>query len=258
MKTLKIILIVVVLIILGLFLFKNTIAKFTVSKGVNFITGLKLDIEEMKVGIFNTSVDIQGMKLYNPPNFTENLMVDMPQIYVDYDLKSLVKGKIHLENLKIDLRELIVVKNQDGELNLNSLKVVKETKKEEPAEKKESQKREFQIDTLNLKIGKVIYKDYTNRETPSIREFNINIDKKYSNITDPYGLGSIIIVQALMNTTISSLANFDLGGLNDMASDTLDKTTEAIQKTTESATETAKDVTDETKKTIKKLIPFGN
>ncbi|MBU0880674.1 MAG: hypothetical protein KKE81_00580, partial [Candidatus Omnitrophica bacterium] len=42
---------------------------------------------------------------------------------------------------------------------------------------------------------------------------NINLNESYSDIDDPYELASLIVVKALMNTSIASLANFDLRGL---------------------------------------------
>ena len=88
----------------------------------------------------------------------------MPEIYVKYDLPAIMGGTIHLPEVRIALDEFMVVKNEKGELNLNSLKVVQAQKKGS-AEKEETKTGarmpKIQIDTLKLKIGKVIYKDYS-------------------------------------------------------------------------------------------------
>jgi hypothetical protein len=172
--------------------------------------------------------------------------------------------------VRLHLKEFVVAKNKDGVLNLDSLtsfgaaKEAKDKTEEKPEEKKEKGKQpDIQIDLLKLKIEKVYYKDYSKGDKPSVKEFNVNIDATYENITDPNALVNIIVMKALANTTISSLTNFDLGPLADglkgsvkdagkvitgLAGDTLDIGKDVGGK----ATETIKDTADK----IKDLLPF--
>ncbi|MFA5271744.1 MAG: hypothetical protein WC412_05340 [Candidatus Omnitrophota bacterium] len=218
--------IVWVIVVLGILLLaKNFIAKTAVSGVVKKLTGLTLNIDSLNVGVFKTAIDIKGLKLHNPAGFKDRLMMNMPRIYVDYDLGAFFKNKVHLEDIKINLEEFVVVKNEKGELNLNSLRVVQDKKqtKKEGTKKKESKLPDLKIDVLDLRIGKVIYKDYSKGAEPSIQEFNVNINEQYENINDPYVFTSLIIVKALMNTSIASLANFDLGPLKNAAGSSLGK-----------------------------------
>jgi hypothetical protein len=165
--------------------------------------------------------------------------MDMPELFVNYDFASILKGKIHLEELRLDLKEFIVVKNEKGALNLDSLKAVqrsKETKEEKP--KEESKMPDMQIDVFHLKIGRVLYKDYSGGGKPQVNEFNIGLDEKYENITNPQALASLIITKALMNTTIAKLTNFDLGSLQQDAMGVLKLGTSAATETVGKAAET--------------------
>ena len=257
-KKIGIVLLVIVIILAILVFAKDMIIKSTLSAGVRAATGLKLQIKSMKVGLVTTLVDVKDLKLFNPPGFTDKVMVDIPEIYVDYDLGAFFKKKVHLETLRLDLKELVVVKNEKGELNLDSLKVVKETKEEKaPKEKKpkeEAEKKapEIQIDDLHLKIGKVIYKDYSKGTPPKVREFNVNIDEKYQDITDPNALVSLIVVKALAKTTIANLTNFDIGSLQDQATQALGEATEKLK----GIGDIPGGVIEDTGETIKKLLPF--
>ena len=205
---------------------KDLIIKISVEKGVEIVTGLKLDIRGLNVGIFRTAVSIQGLRVFNPPQFKDRVMVDMPEVYVNYDLPAMFGGTVHLRDIRINLKEFVVVKNKDGKLNLNSLKVVK-AKKEgaKPAEAQGGKVPNIRIDNLELKIGKVLYKDYSSGGAPSVKEFDLNLNERYTNIDNPYALVSIIVVKALMNTTIAGLANFDLNSLQGPVMDTLLKAT---------------------------------
>lgn len=218
-KTWIYILIGALAIILALSGMKNGIVKFAIEKGVKQVTGLKLSIGELSVGIATTRIDIKNLKLHNPRGFEDKLMLDMPEIYVDYDLPAFFRGKIHLKDMKIDMKEFIVEKNTRGDLNLDSLKMTK--KEEAPEKKKEAKPMEMQIDSLDLKVGKVLYKDYSQGGKPAVQEFDVNIHENYTNITDLKSLISLIMSKALMKTTISKLTNFELNKLTDSISSQL-------------------------------------
>lgn len=284
MKKVLIVVITVVAVILFLSLAKDMVIKGAIQKGTELVTGLKLNMRSFNLGIIRSLVAIKEVKLFNPKGYPDKIMLDIPEIYVDYNLPAIIGGKLHLEKMRINLQEFSVVKNEKGELNLDSLKVVQAQKEgKKPEEKGKAPK--IQIDNLELKIGRVIYKDYSRSKTPSVREFDINLNEKYENITDPYSLVSLIVVKALMNTTIASLANFDLGGLKSTVSDTLssakkiageaaskaqeaakagaEKTQEAVQKTAETTQKAAQEAADVLKKTAGDLkdkinLPFGD
>lgn len=219
-KKMTSVIIIALALVLALSLAKDMIAKVGVERAVEMVTGLRLRVSSFNLGLVNTSVRIKGLKLYNPRGFEEKVMIDMPEAYVNYDLMAVFKGKIHVEDMFIDLKEFVVVKNADGTLNLDSLKMVREEKASSGPERK-GKAPAIQIDKLRLKIGKAIYIDHTVKGEPSVREFNVNIDEQYSNISDPTALASLIVAKALMSTSIGSLAGFNVNVLTMPISGTL-------------------------------------
>ncbi len=109
---------------------KDVLIKVSVEKGVYIATGLPLKMQGFRVGILRTLVSIKGLKLYNPKGYADKVMLDMPQIHIDYNLIPTFKGKLHFQDMRINLKEFYVIKNKDGEVNLNSLNVVKEEKEQ--------------------------------------------------------------------------------------------------------------------------------
>jgi hypothetical protein len=214
--------IVILILIVVIFLAKNFIVKTTIVSGIKAITGLGLTAKSMQVGIFKSRLDIEELKIFNSADFTEKLMLDMPKIYLDYDLLSFLKGKVHLKELKLNLKEFIVVKNTKGSLNLESLKALQP--------KKGGEMPKIQIDRLDLDLGKVIYKDFSSGAKPAVTEFNLNVHQHYENITNPTALVGAIVTRALANTTISELANFKLESLGLGFKNTASKTTQKIQE----------------------------
>ncbi|MHC4454820.1 MAG: DUF748 domain-containing protein, partial [Planctomycetota bacterium] len=253
---------IVFAVLIVLFFGKNMIIKTSVTTGVKAMTGLKLSIRSMNVGIFKTLMGINELQLHNPDGFEDDLMMDLPEIYVDYNLGAFMGGKVHLEEVRLNLKEFLVVKNADGELNLDSLRVVKEAEGEEvekdDGKKEKTEMPDLQIDLLEMKIGKVIYKDYTKGTPPKERVFNVNIDERHENITDPQSFVRLIVLKALKNTTIASLTNFDLGKLQSGISGAVKKTTEMAHGAKDKAIEAGKNMVNDTaEETVGKAAEAG-
>jgi ElaB/YqjD/DUF883 family membrane-anchored ribosome-binding protein len=247
--------VIVLAILIALFFGKNVIIKASVTAGVRAMTGLKLSIRSMDIGIFKTLIGINELQLYNPSGFVDELMIDLPEIYVDYDLGAFMKGRTHLEEVRLHLKEFIVVKNEAGELNLDSLKVVKAEEEVINEGKKEKTKMpDLQIDLLELRIDKVVYKDYSKGTPPKAKEYNVNIDERFENITDPKTFGRLIIVKALKNTTIARLANFDIEKLQRGISGTVKKTAEKALETPGRAIEIGKDAGEKARETAEEKV----
>jgi hypothetical protein len=257
MKKLGIIVAVIVVVFALLFLFKNILIKAAVEGGTKKATGLELTIEDMDVGLLASKVDITDMRLLNPPGFPDKVMIDIPKLLVDVELASFFKGGAHVETIVLDLKELMVVRNKDRNLNLSALKSVSEKQQkgkkpvEEEKAKKEKKAPQVVIDTLVLKIGKVTYKDYSWGTKPLTKTFNIGINEVYRDITDPKKLVNLIIVRALQKTNIAQLANFDLGTLKADVGDTLKTVEKAATEAGEKELEDLeKSVTEEAEKVV--------
>jgi uncharacterized protein involved in outer membrane biogenesis len=252
MKKIGIIIVVAVIICAALFGMRNIIAKVGIEKASEVVIGLKIGVGSLDMDIAKTTVDIKGFRLYNPKGFEDKIMVDMPEIYVDYDLPAVLKGRIHMYDMRLDLKECVVVKNKDGKLNLDSLKAVQDLAMEKkPGQVSKDAAPDFQIDLLELKIGKVVYKDYSKGGMPHVLQFNINLNEKFKNITDPDALVSLIVVKVIMNTTIGKLIKLDITGLQDTVGNTLTSATRIVGGAGKTVTGAAGGITDKLK------LPFG-
>ena len=126
MKTLKKLILptflVFVALLVILVLERNFVARMAVEVGVTKVTGFPLEIDSVKLGLFSSKVDVHNLKLMNPPEFKEKMFVDMPQLYVDYRLGSMLKGAPHINDMLINIKHLVIVKNNKGETNAKKLK----------------------------------------------------------------------------------------------------------------------------------------
>ncbi|VAX36961.1 hypothetical protein MNBD_UNCLBAC01-1851 [hydrothermal vent metagenome] len=219
------------IIVIAVLAFKNVIIKSVVEKGVESATGLPLKIGSFNLGLTKTHIGIKEFQLFNPEGFPDEAMFTAPEVFVDYNLGNIIKGKIHLEEIRLNFDKLVVIKNANGELNLNVLKPKKkesDDQKSQPdsEEKKETKKKgkapDIQIDHLLLKVGKVVYKDYSKGGEPSVKEFEVNLYEKFDNITNPEMLMTLIVQKVLAKTALSNLLNFDMQGSIDSVKEKMD------------------------------------
>lgn len=206
MKKIAVLLLILMLGVFAVSIGKDLIIKGAIESIVSIATGLRIDIGELKTSIVNSSIDIRDMTVLNPPRFEDKIMLYIPEIYIDYDLSALLKKEIHLKDVRIDLKQFTVIKDKRGETNLDHIKNLK--KKGGKTAKGGTGERPLQIDNLKLKIGKVIYKDYSLGEKPVITEYNINLDSRYRNVQNASEIMGIIVARALINTTIGTLSDF--------------------------------------------------
>jgi uncharacterized protein involved in outer membrane biogenesis len=263
MKKLGIVVGIIVVIFALLLVFKNIIIKTAIEQATKKATGLELTIGTMDVSLLASKVDVTDMRLLNPAGFSDKVMIDIPKFLVDVELASLFKQRKHVETLELNLNELMVVRNKERKLNINSLTALGQKKQEgkRPAEQKEAKQEgkapQVTIDKLILKIEKVTYKDYSLGETPFTKTFTIGVNEVYRDVTDLNKLVMLIIVRALEGTGIAQLANFDLGSLKADVGEILQKgvsrVTEAGQKELQTTTEEAtRKLGEEATKSLKK------
>ncbi len=225
MKKLGTILILLAVILLFMFIAKDLVAKHAIEKAVAKATGLETRVEDINIGLFSTKVDAKNIRVMNPSGF-EGDMVMIPEVYIDYDLGSLLGGKVKLNEVRFHLSRFNLVKNKEGVINVEKVKVVKSQKKGQEKDTEEGKKVPIDITTLQLAIDRVVYKDYSNSPEPSVKEYEINFQETYRDVKDMQQLASLIISKVLVETALNNLINVDVGELGE---DIMKKTEEATQ-----------------------------
>lgn len=260
MKITRAVLILVVALALLVFA-RGWVAKTVLAAGVRGVTGLSLSIRSLDLGLLKNQVRVEGMLLKNPVGFPEPVMAEIPELFVHYDLGGFFQGKIHLEELRLHLKRFVVVKNRQGELNLNAITAVQKARegKKRPevppaAEKPAAEPSGFKVDHLHLTVGKVVYKDYSTGAEPVVHEFNVGIDEHYQDITNPVMLGSLIVSRALVKTTIANLADFDLSVFQGQLSGALQRSGEVATQAVEAVQRKSKEALDSATEKLKTLL----
>lgn len=193
----------IVIFIYLIALSKNLFIKSLVTQAATQITGADVRIKGLSFDILGSDIRIIGLKMYNPKGFPREILLDIPKVEVEYDLSALLKKRLHLTSAEINLKELVVVKDKEGKLNINSLKfMLKKAEKEAPVKQETQKNVPMHIDVLKLNIGRVIHKDFSIGEKPQVVVYDINIDKTYKNITNATQLITLMLTASLESTAI--------------------------------------------------------
>ncbi|HXE41407.1 MAG TPA: hypothetical protein VN516_00175, partial [Candidatus Baltobacteraceae bacterium] len=140
-------------------------------------------IGNFKLALISPTVRAQQIKIANPPEFGGAPFLNISEIYIDYDRAALAKKEIHIKLARINLAELDIVKNQNGQTNIFAfikLPPSRNGKSVAPGapakfDLKKQTGYDFQgIDALNVSIGKVKFIDLNNPQND--REQIIGID----------------------------------------------------------------------------------
>jgi len=207
MKKLMKILIIGVVFLFGIVLLKDQIIKNAITTVGSSVVGAPLKIRKFSLGLLSQKISIKGMQLFNPKGFPEEILIDIEEITVAYDLAALMKKQVRLPLVVVNLKEMVIVKDKEGKLNVDALKVSESKEKDE--EKKEENKKEkmemwpFHIEQLKLNVGKVIYKDFSKGDQPVIKVYDVGFkDKEFEDIRSVEKLATTIMVSAMGSTAI--------------------------------------------------------
>ena len=128
----RLFLLAVVLVVI-LLLSLNSILRVAVEHRIRAQTGMDAEIGKFSLGLVEPTVEIQNLRLYNPPDFGGTPFLNIPEIHVEYDRAALARHEIHLTLLRFNLGELDIVKNEAGQTNIFALGVTLPTRSSETA-----------------------------------------------------------------------------------------------------------------------------
>lgn len=162
----RLFLLAVVLIVI-FFLSLNSILRVVIEHNIRAQTGMDAEIGRFKLGLLEPTIEIQNLKIYNPPSFGGTPLLNIPEIYVEYDRAALAKRAIHVTLMRFNLGELDLVKNQAGQTNIFALDIPLPTKKSGGVQaavnfKKQTGYDFTGIDALNVSVGSVRFIDLKN------------------------------------------------------------------------------------------------
>jgi len=193
----RLFLLAVVLVVI-LLLSLNSILRVVIENRIHAQTGMDAEIGKFTLSLVEPTVEIQNLRLYNPPDFGGTPFLNIPEIHAEYDPAALARHEIHLTLLRFNLGELDIVKNEAGQTNLFSLGVPLAPKNGGGAAgfKRQTGYDFKSIDVLNVSVGRVKFIDLKNQRNN--REQTIGLENLVlKNVKSQADLAGLAVLVAL-------------------------------------------------------------
>ena len=174
-------------------------------------------IGSLDFGIFNSKIAIEGLRIENPPGFGGGEFIDAPEISVGYVLKSFFAGRADFTEVRLNVKELNVVENREGKLNVEAWgRDRKETGKGRGGkggggESEEKKPFEFKVDLLKLRIDRASFTDLASGKT---EVYDLGIDEEFRNVTGLDDIIRVVTVTALQNNLFRKATGVNIKGLD--------------------------------------------
>lgn len=221
-----VVLALMVLLVVGVVLARDRIATKLITKAIAE-KGFGVEFKNLHLALMPPGVEIEGLKLTNPPDFPETQALEIGRLKVSYDRSASTKEETRLPEVTFDLPKLVIVRKSDGEVNFQRFsKSSKEQKPitgaeaapppqpqpapEPPAQQPKKVERKVRIDRLNVRLGTILVRTYKPGEKePQEQKFEMNVDKHYTDVTNDKfkEIGTQLMLEILFKQQPDQLLN---------------------------------------------------
>ena len=190
-----------VVLVVILLLSLNSILRVVIENRIHAQTGMDAEIGKFSLSLVEPTVEIQNLRLFNPPDFGGTPFLNIPEIHAEYDRPALARHDIHITLMRFNLGELDIVKNEAGQTNIFALGVTLPTRAAKggggAARFKRQTGYDFKsIDVLNVSIGTVKFIDL--KDQRHNREQTIGIQNLVlKNVKSETDLAGLAVLMAL-------------------------------------------------------------
>jgi len=211
----RIVLGLIVLAVVGavaVILLLDTLTREIIVNRLRAQTGMEVKIRSVHVGLLSPTLSVEGLKLYNTPEFGGSVCLDMPELHIEYDPHAMRGRRLHLTLLRLELAEVSVTLDKTGRSNFEKLK---QQSKDATGHKSSGEKLKFTgIDVLNVTPGKLRISNFATGRTEEI-DFGAKneILRNVKSDADLASLGLMMFAQS--KATTKGGDNVDLSHLID-------------------------------------------
>ena len=170
--------------------YRDWIAGQLAERKIRDLTGLEAEIGNVSFSLAEPKFTFNNFKLYNTPEFGGALLLDIPELHVEYDRSALRHHQVHITFMRVNVNELDVVRNGEGRTNLYSLAGVLTAPKPNGGGVGFAPLNGYGfsgIDSLNLSISAVKFIDLQNPKRDRTLTLHLQ-NQVFSNVKSPADL----------------------------------------------------------------------
>ena len=156
---------------------------------------LKVKIQNIYIDIFQPRLTLEDLHILNPPNFGRHWFANIPSVVLDYSIGSFFMRTVNAKQLKLDILEVNIVKDAEGEINLNTINHFGS---------KSGHPFDLFIENLDLSIRRVTFQDMTMSVPVKVYDLNLK-NMKFKDIKTLEGLSQLIAAKIFERIGVSQI-----------------------------------------------------
>lgn len=192
--------------------------------------GVKVSVSRFSFHPYPLKLGLYGIKIHNPPGFKEKVMADVPEIYFEVNPLAILKGRIHVREIRLSVEDIAIERNAQGKINLNEMTRLLSEKQRAASKPKPSQpsprdpqtppapeKPKSKPKQIPVTVDRVIVNlgdaRFVESGKSNVSEKRIKIDVRnfeLKNVTDPASVTEQIVVMILKKMGLMAI-NAQLG-----------------------------------------------
>ena len=153
--------------------------------------------------LFAGSAEIKELKLFNPPYYQNKNFLDIKEISLKLNLRSLYADEIIIDYLLVDIDKVTWVQGKDGSVNLvefgNSFKskegvpgdIVTSGDSGEEGQVTSNKRKKFVIKKLVVRLGKLDVVGFPDGGD-SVQSFSVNYSREFNDVRDLDAIGKAV------------------------------------------------------------------
>lgn len=158
---------------------QNYGVKWALSAYLQHRLGTEVKIGAAKVDFINAQAKFSDLSIYNPLIFPEGRMIDISQLYFEWQPARLLGGEFYISELNMTVNEVRLLKTPGNGFNFYALKVFREDGESPPTSEDgllSRVKPDLKIKQMVLSVMKGTYTD-TSGEKPVEKSFDLAITR---------------------------------------------------------------------------------
>src|SRR3989338_6704490 len=97
------ILLIVLAVFVALSVVKNAVAQSVLTSALSRAAHVPVRVGGVSLSFISASIRIKNVQVHNPSGFSDKTMVDVPQVYIDFEPGELLKGRAQFKEVRLEL-----------------------------------------------------------------------------------------------------------------------------------------------------------
>lgn len=197
-KKIKLIGIILLAVLVVYFVFEHILLVDFAKTLIKYTVDLKTHMNRVTLNPFKGRITIKGLKIFNPPEFKDQIIAKIPTVVINFNKKTLFEEGTFLDRIIIHLKELNIIRNKEDVVNLSKVKAL-------TPQEKSNNNGPFSVSSCIIEIGEVNYIDYTKNEEGEKETFVIEEKEEYNKIRDPERIGRLVAFKIFFNSKLKNI-----------------------------------------------------